>query len=154
MKIQAAPREVHPEGTFTFTLRAIRETGQRSFTPRGTDEPVTVTSLRVGAQSESGAYVWDGFDVDGPMAWRLTALAEAIYGRRFKQGESFDTDQLTDKPFVARVEHNEGAQGTFTNLRDFVPAASPVKKGVVLPLAAKTKPTLRPFPGGKKIGKK
>ncbi len=160
MRINAAPREVHPEGTYHFTLRAIREVGQRSFTPKGADEPVTVTSIRVGAQSESGAYVWDSFDVDGPMAWRLTALAEAIYGRRFKQGETFDTDQLLDKPFGATVQHNEGAQGTFTNLRDIftvagVAATVPAAPKKVLPLAAKTKPTLRPLPGAlKKTTKK
>lgn len=158
MRINAQPRDVHPEGTFTFTWRQFREGGQRSYTPRDSDEPVTTTVVRAGLQSESGAYVWDGFDLDGPMSWRLSAAAEATFGRRFKKGETFDTDDLVDKQVVATVVHNEGAQGTFTNLRDFAPAAgaaaAPRPAGKVMPLAAKTKPTLKPFPGGRKTTKR
>jgi len=155
LKIQAAPRDVHPEGTYFVTIRAVRDSGPRSFTNKTTGEVVNIKeSCRVGVQSESGQYAWDTFDGDGAMAWRLTALWEAVHGRRTKKDEIIDTDSLVDRQVGLTITHNEGAQGTFTNFKDFVtiPAASAAAPGPkkVLPLAAKTKPTLRPLPGALK----
>lgn len=153
MKIQAQPRDVHPEGTFTFTWKQFSEPRGRSI--ETDDGTIQVNSIRAGLQSEKGQYVWDGFDLDGTMAWRLTAAAEATFGRRFSNGETFDTDELLGRQVTARVEHNEGASGTFTNLRDFTTAQAQVLAKAAKTVAALPRPKapVRPvFP--KKTGKK
>jgi hypothetical protein len=132
----AQTNEVVPPGTYTFELRELRGPQPRDYTNSAGDTIHIDQSFRMGVKvvegDVKGRMAWDTLDVDGPMGWRFTSLADACLSKKHKKGENIDT--LKHAP-------SKDPESPFTNLTNFVPApteaARPKLGGVSAAPAAK-----------------
>ena len=143
----AAQGDPVSEGTHTLTLKELRGPKPRTYTDSSGNTIAIEQSFRLGVQvasaHEQGRMAWDTVDVDGPMGWRFTSLADAILRKKHARGEAIDTDKLLGKSFIATVKHaaSQGG-GVFTNLQNFtatpvVATAPSVGRRLASPAAAK-----------------
>ena len=135
---KAAGGDPVPEGTYVFTLQELRGPDSRDFTKEdGEDVHIEQSFLviaKVASGPSAGRVAMSRFDVDGDFGWTFTTLAEACTGKRYKEGDPIETEQMVGRQFTATVHHRTGNDGrVYTDLRKIVAVAGVPRGAAAVP---------------------